>query len=161
MMRGIAIGLALLLGWPALALTQSPAAPKPPMAPQMQQPDRQSGAVFDEVQKRLIRDYYDPSGKTKGKGHDKPKGGGGERGKSASLPPGLERQGSLPPGLAKKGQALPSGIAKRDLPAALEQRLARPARGTQRLIAGDDMVLVESTTGIVLDLLEGAARARR
>ena len=72
----------------------------------------------------------------------------GRDGDHGALPPGLERQlkrnGHLPPGL--EGRALPPGLAK-NLPAT--------AKGTKRVIIGDDVVLVDSSTQIILDVIKG------
>lgn len=63
----------------------------------------------------------------------------------------------LPPGIAKnlqRGKPLPPGIAKRYLPTSLQAQL--PARdGYERLIVGNDVLLVAATTGIIVDVLSG------
>lgn len=64
----------------------------------------------------------------------------------------------LPPGIAKnlaRGKPLPPGIAKRYLPGELAAGLpARP--GYERIIAGNDILLVSVATGIIVDILTGA-----
>lgn len=64
----------------------------------------------------------------------------------------------LPPGIAKnlaRGKPLPPGIAKRYLPGELVAGLpARP--GYERIIAGNDILLVSIATGIIVDILTGA-----
>ncbi|MEX0839177.1 MAG: anti-virulence regulator CigR family protein [Parvibaculum sp.] len=64
----------------------------------------------------------------------------------------------LPPGIAKnlaRGKPLPPGIAKRYLPRDLAARL--PVRADyERLIAGDDILLVSIATGIIVDILSDA-----
>lgn len=91
--------------------------------------------VFSEVERRLILEYF---------GHP-PKGAPGGKG----MPPGLAKQGKLPPGIAKK--ALPADLLRR-LPA------ARP--GTERVIVDNDVVLIAAATGVILDVLFGAAKRR-
>ncbi len=63
----------------------------------------------------------------------------------------------LPPGIAKnlqRGKPLPPGIAKRYLPSALQAQL--PARdGYERLLVGNDVLLVKAATGIIVDVLAG------
>lgn len=85
--------------------------------------------VFEADETRLIRDYF------------------------ATNP--METK-PLPPGIAKnlaRGKPLPPGIAKRYLPQDLSARL--PSRsGYERLIVGDDILLVSLATGIIVDLLE-------
>ncbi|MEJ2542331.1 MAG: anti-virulence regulator CigR family protein [Gemmatimonadota bacterium] len=62
---------------------------------------------------------------------------------------------ALPPGIQKKlarGKPLPPGLARRVLPAALEDGL--PLRsGYQRVEVGLDVLLVEVATGIIHDVL--------
>lgn len=62
----------------------------------------------------------------------------------------------LPPGIAKnlaRGKPLPPGIAKRYLPRDLAARL--PVRSDyERLIVGDDILLVSIATGIIVDILK-------
>jgi hypothetical protein len=90
--------------------------------------------VFDEIERRLIREYF---------AHH-PEGGG---------PAGR----GLPPGIAKnlaRGKPLPPGIAKQFLPGELEGRLPRRP-GYERLIVGDSVYLIEQATGLILDILEG------
>lgn len=78
---------------------------------------------------------------------------------TGTLPPGLAKRQSLPPGLqkqlARKG-TLPPGLAKRALPADLIARLGTPAKGTARYIAGDDVLLVDTATNVILDVIRGA-----
>ena len=63
------------------------------------------------------------------------------------MPPGLEKQlkrnGHLPPGL--EGRALPPGLAKK-LPSA-------PV-GAKRVIIGNDVVLIDPVTQVVLDIIK-------
>ncbi|WP_051608820.1 anti-virulence regulator CigR family protein [Fodinicurvata fenggangensis] len=65
---------------------------------------------------------------------------------------------SLPPGIAKnlaRGKPLPPGIAKKALPGDLQGRL--PGRhGYDRIIAGNDVLLVKAATGVIVDILRGA-----
>lgn len=77
--------------------------------------------------------------------------------KSKKMPPGLAKRDHLPPGLAKR-DTLPPGLAKRDLPSDLERRLSRLPTGYGRKTVGDDIVLIEEATGIIFDILKGAAR---
>ena len=98
--------------------------------------------VFSVAEKRIINEFFGvrPGTKVKPK-KAKPGRGGG-------LPPGLarhlERHGTLPPGLAK-----------RDLPPGLASRLPPTKFGHRRYIVGNDVVLIEAATGLILDVLEG------
>lgn len=64
----------------------------------------------------------------------------------------------LPPGIAKnlaRGKPLPPGIAKRYLPQGLLASLP-PRQGYERLIVGNDVVMVSVATGLVVDILVNA-----
>lgn len=123
-----------------------------------------AGVIFNEVEKRVIEEYFgakatkadeDADGekdKKKKKGKDKKS----KKGKDGEMPPGLAKKDALPPGLASQLEregTLPPGLAKRDLPADLVARLPPPAPGHQRVIVDDDVVLIDQATGIILDIL--------
>lgn len=114
------------------------------------------GTVITELERQIIGRYYkdarahDDQGKVK-----KFKGKGAKR-----LPPGLAKKG-LPPGLAmqlRRNGTLPPGLAKRDLPNDLLSRLPRRGRGQELVAVDDDLVLIEQTTGLILDILENVLR---
>lgn len=74
------------------------------------------------------------------------------------LPPGLAKRDSLPPGLqrqVRKNGTLPPGLQQRlqPLPPELEHRLPRLHEGLGRVILGRDVLLIESASSRVLDLL--------
>jgi len=112
------------------------------------------GIVFTEIEKQLIRDYF--GGQTEsagGKGKDK----------SKQMPPGLAKRDELPPGLQmqiEKNGTLPPGLAKRDLPSNLVLKLPAVKKGTERKIVGSDVVLIQTATGIVLDVIKGVVTAQ-
>ena len=120
------------------------------------------GRVFTEIERQMIEDFYgerrghrdDDEGRGRGNKGDK------NRGNSGDMPPGLAKRDQLPPGLAmqlERNGTLPPGLAKRDLPPELLARLTGPARGTQRQVVGSDVLLVDTATGIILDILRGTA----
>lgn len=83
--------------------------------------------------------------------------------KDKQLPPGLAKRKHLPPGLQKqldKNGCLPSGLAKRDLPANLLKKLPKPPKGTKRVIVGSDVLLIDAATNYVLDVIENAIRSK-
>lgn len=89
------------------------------------------GAVFEAEEARLIREYF-----------------GMHRMEAKPLPPGIAKN-------LARGKPLPPGIAKRYLPGDLSARL--PARdGYERLLVGDDVLLISTATGIIVDILAGA-----
>jgi hypothetical protein len=117
-----------------------------------------AGAVFSEVERRVIRDYYCEQyggdicrerqhryGDYDDRHHSKHK-------KQKGLPPGLAKRDQLPPGLAKRKQ-LPPGLAKRALPHELEDRLPH-RKGYERVVADGRVVLIEKASGVVVDILE-------
>ncbi|MFC4351471.1 anti-virulence regulator CigR family protein [Fodinicurvata halophila] len=93
--------------------------------------ERLLDAAFTALEVALIRDYF------------------GENG---------YRTQSLPPGIAKnlaRGKPLPPGIAKQAIPGDLRSRL--PGRqGYERIVVGNDVLLVTAATGIIVDILRDA-----
>lgn len=93
--------------------------------------DRLLDAAFTALEVALIQDYF---------------------GKNSY------RTQSLPPGIAKnlaRGKPLPPGIAKKAIPGDLRNRL--PGRqGYERIIVGNDVLLVTAATGIIVDILRDA-----
>jgi hypothetical protein len=114
--------------------------------------------IIDEVSRRLIRSFYQRKydewehgeGNGQGKGKKKEKG----------MPPGLAKRGELPPGLAKqlvRNGHLPPGLEGRNLPPELLRQLP-PLHGGHRYVVADDKVmLVQSATNVILDVLTVAA----
>lgn len=114
--------------------------------------------VFSEAEKAVIEEFF-------GYKHD-PKYKREDHGKKSKrgLPPGLAKKDKLPPGLQKqleKNGRLPPGLARNDLPKRLVNKLYAPQKGTKRLIVGDDVILIDTATDIVLDILRGVARSQR
>jgi len=127
-------------------------------------------AVFSEVERRLIRDYYherygsvdrdrhyrdrddererdDYGGRAKK--HKKKKG----KGKHYSGPGNPK---GLPPGIAKKlarGGTLPPGIAKKNLPADLDSRLPPVRDGYERMEVDGRVVLVDIASDTIVDII--------
>lgn len=94
-------------------------------------------AVITDRERRIIRDYY--------------------HGASSDLPPGLAKRQSLPPGLRKqlrKTGHLPPGLEKRRLPSDLEHRLPKYYGPYERTIIGNDLILLDPKTGLILDVMQ-------
>lgn len=144
------------------AVIAAAAAPAYAQTTGMTQPSGTVQTVFDEIEKRIIREHF---GKKADAGEDeKKKGKGHGKGKSGSMPPGLAKRGSLPPGLQRqldRNGRLPPGLAKRELPADLHFKLKPAAPGTERAIVDDAVVLIERATGKVLDAIEGVVTGRK
>ncbi len=104
--------------------------------------DKDRPAHFLPEERRIIENYYQSSGPSKG------------------LPPGLaKRGGKLPPGLQKhldKNGTLPPGLQKRlePLPQALDSRLPRLPDYWERVILERDVILVDRRTNRILDIIE-------
>lgn len=126
-------------------------------------------AVFTALERQLIRDYYreahagerDGGGGERGE-HEGGKGGRGAKGGGkGGLPPGLARKEALPPGLERqleRNGRLPPGLEKRRLPAELDRRLPRRRAGLERVVVDTDVLLIETATGIIRDILRDVVR---
>lgn len=69
------------------------------------------------------------------------------------LPPGLaKRRGGLPPGLAKH-EKLPPGLRREPLPEPLARQLSPVPSGYVRVRVGRDIVLLDSRTHVVIDVI--------
>jgi Ni/Co efflux regulator RcnB len=129
--------------------------------------DEALGRVFTEIERQVIEDYYgggaavhdeddDDRGNRGGRGKGKGKKNRGNAGNGGDLPPGLANRDELPPGLERqleRNGTLPPGLAKRNLPDDLRTRLRDPDDGTDRQIVGTDVLLVDTATGVILDIL--------
>ena len=95
---------------------------------------------FSDRDRGIIENYYKQSSK-----HDK------------GLPPGLaKRGGNLPPGLAKR-EKLPPGLQGEPLPYELEGKLTKLPTSCVRVRIGQDIVLMDRKTRVVLDVVYGVA----
>ena len=94
-------------------------------------------------------------GNAKSKGKSKGKSAKG-RGKGRGAQNAGRGRPSLPPGIAKnleRGKELPPGIARNYLPSALEADLPT-YEGKSRVVIDDDVVLVDDTTGVIVDIIQ-------
>ncbi len=128
-------------------------------------------AIFTEMERRIICDHYKiPAcgtesvlGQTQKDHKGKVKGHVGSKDKTAMLPPGLARRDELPPGLERQYQrngTLPPGLQKRQLPDDLARALPRRSRDFERVVVGNDVLLIAVATGVILDIMEGVAAGR-
>ncbi len=105
--------------------------------------DRLLGTIISTAERALIGDYVTKA-KVKHKG----------------LPPGLAKRQQLPPGLQKhieRTGRLPPGLEKRELPGDLRGLL--PYRtGQDYRVVGNDIVLIETATELILDVMQGVLR---
>jgi len=83
------------------------------------------------------------------------KGKGKDKAKAAQAQPAAARTRLEP------GAILPPDLPRRALPKGLDSKLPKPAGGQQRVIVGNDIVLIEKKSGRILDVVVNAARAGR
>jgi Ni/Co efflux regulator RcnB len=123
----------------------------------------ESALGFSKDEARIIREVLGAVKRAQGEDGDEDHKGGHkghkDKGKKAKgMPPGLaKRDGDLPPGLERhieKHGTLPPGLEGRDFPDDLKRRLGKTRKGTKRILVGDDAVLIEEATGVVLDVLK-------
>ncbi|MDX1514401.1 MAG: hypothetical protein R3174_11745 [Gammaproteobacteria bacterium] len=120
--------------------------------------------VFTETEKKLIREYFGHT--DDGRKEKTAEAGGGNKAKKGKkdkkgMPQGLAKRESLPPGLQRqldeKG-ALPPGLQKKALPSDLQSRLPPAPKGYERVIVDANVLLVETATGIVRDVITDVVR---
>ncbi len=110
--------------------------------------------VFTEAEKKVIREYFGDGGymeETQESGKS-----GGKKNKKG-MPPGLAKRKELPPGLKRhleRNGTLPPGLQKKVLPSDLQSRLPVEHRGYERVIVDTDVLLVETATGIIRDIVK-------
>lgn len=98
--------------------------------------------AFSDRDRQMISDYY------------------AGQARSGRTPPGLAKRDRLPPGLEKqlrRNGELPPGLQGRGLPGDLEARLSRLPAGYARVVIGGDIVLSNTRTRVVVDILKGVA----
>jgi Ni/Co efflux regulator RcnB len=97
---------------------------------------------FADQHRAAVRDYY------------------GEEFRHGRCPPGLAKKenGCMPPGLVKNwvvGQQLPREVIFHNLPAQLVTQFGQPPAGYRYVRAADDILLIRSRTGLVVDAIPG------
>lgn len=116
--------------------------------------DKTVEVIFTALEKRLIREYYGERHRHDDYDDDRKPGKKGKKNKG--MPPGLAKKKNLPPGLARQLQRngrLPPGLEKRRLPHDLASRLPRRDPRYERVVVDNDVVLIETATNVVLDIL--------
>ena len=137
-----------------LAIISLIAAPTSAMADdavQLAQRDTAIEKVFSDLERRVIREVLGAAGVDEDDDND------GRQAKAPKgAPPGLAKRDRLPPGLERQLQRngrLPPGLEKRQFPPELRARLPLPLQGTERVIVGNDAVLIDKATNVILDII--------
>ena len=120
-----------------------------------------SGKLITAAEKEIIKQYFGGrtgSSQTGTSGGKEREARGKNKGKDKNKGKGA---GQMPRGIAKKlqrGGTLPPGIARRNLPSPLTRELPRRSAGQELQVIDDNVVLIEKTTSLILDILEHAVR---
>jgi hypothetical protein len=120
--------------------------------------------AFSTAEKIIIAHYLGQSAiEEDDEGHDKEhKGDKGKKHKG--LPPGLAKKDHLPPGLARQLERnghLPPGLEKRNLPSDLVQKLPACWGKARCTMVGNDVLLVDPQTQLILDIIKDVVSLNR
>lgn len=101
----------------------------------------QIGGYFNDSQRRVAVDYYQPQFR------------------AGKCPPGLAKKGNgcLPPGQAKawrRGYALPPDVVYYPVPSSVSVRLGTPPAGHKYVRVAADILLIAVGTSMVIDAIE-------
>lgn len=116
--------------------------------------------AFSHNDKSVIAAYYEDKAMHVSSSEQTSRGG--KRGKGpkqgAHVPPGLAKHGGLPPGIAKRDR-LPREVVTEVLPPELERKLSPlPSPNYVRVKVGQDLVIMDRQTRVVLDIAFGLGR---
>lgn len=105
----------------------------------------QIGQYFNDSQRRVAIDYYEPQFR------------------SGKCPPGLAKKGNgcMPPGQAKawkRGYALPPDVVYYPVPSSVSVRLGTPPAGYKYVRVAADILLIAVGTAMVVDAIEDLGR---
>ena len=122
--------------------------------------------VFSDLERRVIREVLGGAGvNVSAVDTDVDRRTGGKKAKqSKGAPPGLAKRDRLPPGLERQLQRngrLPPGLEKKAFPRDLRTQLPAPLQGTERIIVGNDAVLIDLATNVVLDVIRDVMGNRK
>ncbi len=122
-----------------------------------------SKAVFSEVERKLILDYYNSKfgSHARSEPYDEGRASSPHGKKHKKNKKGKGKPKGLPPGIAKKlerGESLPPGIAKKQLPSDLETRLPPVREGFERAEIDGEVVLIEIASQQIADVLKRSAK---
>ena len=95
------------------------------------------GNIFSQIERNIIKDFLGVRGGKKFKA---------KKFKHKSLPPGLAMQ-------LRRNGILPPGLRRNYLPPGLSSRLPGLPPGQARVLVGNDVLLIQRATGLILDIL--------
>ena len=162
-LRAMSFALPLVLLAPAALADQPGQNGAPGSQPVVAEAPDAADIFIGELEKRLIRSYYERQLVTYQQSpewHEYEKGKGKKKNKHKGLPPGLAKKGTLPPGLAKqlaRNGHLPPGLEYRSLPHDLIVELPPLQAGYKYVIVDDRVMLIKAASNIILDVLTVAA----
>jgi hypothetical protein len=116
--------------------------------------------AFSNHDKSVIAAYYQDGAQRVSSQQQKVRGGkhGNKSKRGGHVPPGLGKKGGLPPGIAKRDR-LPAEVVTEVLPPELERQLAPlPSPNYVRVKVGQDLVIMNKQTRVVLDIAVGLGR---
>jgi Ni/Co efflux regulator RcnB len=125
-------------------------------------------AAFSEAERKIIEKYYKVTAPVRNKDNEEEKAEQNDEGrknkenKSKNKGKGKKKK-ELPRGMVKKlerGGTLPPGHAKRYLPADLDKQLKSAPKGFERIEEDDRVILVETATGIITDVIKTIKKHR-
>jgi Ni/Co efflux regulator RcnB len=107
--------------------------------------DERRAYRFADEHRVFVHDYYDQDFR------------------AGRCPPGLAKKnnGCMPPGQAKKwnvGQPLPRDVVIYDVPQPLVARIGPPPPGYRYARVGGDILLIDSTSALVIDVIHNLGR---
>ena len=128
-------------------------------------------AAFSEFERQIIEGYYGEkkAGRDEDVSSEDDDNGVAKKEKKSkkdkkAMKDKKDKKKGLPPGIAKKlerGGQLPPGIANRSLPDDLENKLPQAAGGFERVESDGKVLLVETATGIIVDMIDTISKPKK
>ena len=159
-LQAMSVALPLAMLAPAALADQPGQNGAPGSQPAVAEAPDAVGIFIGELEKRIIRSYYERQLVTYQQSPEYEKNKGKKKNKHKGLPPGLAKKGKLPPGIAKqlaRNHQLPPGLEYRPLPHDLIVELPPVQPGYKYVIVDDRVMLIKAASNIILDVLTVAA----
>jgi hypothetical protein len=159
-LQAMSVALPLAMLAPAALADQPGQNGAPGSQPAVAEAPDAVGIFIGELEKRIIRSYYERQLVTYQQSPEYEKNKGKKKNRHKGLPPGLAKKGKLPPGIAKqlaRNNQLPPGLEYRPLPHDLIVELPPVQPGYKYVIVDDRVMLIKAASNIILDVLTVAA----